>query len=836
VATGPDSGVFVLDVDGEPGADVLLAYDEQGQKLPNTLLVSTGRGIHVYFRWPGGHSIRNSAGKLSKNLDIRGENGYVVIPPSIHPNGEPYVYGDPNEPVSEAPEWLLEMIKQPSQPVPMPPGTVAPKGIVAALMGPNSTFGEPHTPERVREIAAMHSARYPAGHTPGTLAPAVPCPDSLPVGEKFKPTYDESRRYFESRLGVSLPARDEVQVRCIWHDDQRPSMSINLKAGTWYCHSCLVGGGLLDFERKLKGKADAECWMEINATIGRDGPDPNKSYCGQTCTTYAYHDAGGNVVFEAVRYNPKKFLQRRPDGKGGWIWNMDSVTRVPFNLPTLTRANVVLIAEGEKDALNLQKAATEFPDKNGELSYAATCNIGGAGKWRDEYSPYLAGKEVYVFQDNDHPGRKHAQQVCLSVEKFAQNVYLVELPGLAEHGDVSDYLEAHSPSELFELILAVSVWTPPDATIQPRTALEEAVWPSEDMDTFLAETEADLAWLVPEVLAPGRLTEIFAPRGLGKSLLAHYWAVETARRGLRVLILDRDNTRITLQTRLRSFGAEDLKTLRVVSREKCPPLTKPDAWRAFPYADYDLVIVDSLDAMAEGVGEQDSSKPARAMAPLLDICHRENGPAVLLLGNTIKSAAHSRGSGVVEDRADIVFELRDGTNFKPTGSKPWIEELPPQGADEWRARNARRKGRTIYRIALVATKFRDGEEPAPRMLEISMEDLPWTVADVTASIDAIGEAERLRAKEEKKTKIVKGIAMLLDEIDTRSATGQPAILKTVAEEFLMKAGYTRKDARFIIASDHFVAVSVPGKGHPMELHKRYESSSLGGNARVSRTQ
>jgi hypothetical protein len=163
------------------------------------------------------------------------------------------------------------------------------------------------------------------------------------------------------------------------------------------------------------------------------------------------------------------------------------------------------------------------------------------------------------------------------------------------------------------------------------------------MDTFLTETEAAIDWLVPDVLAPGRLTQMFAPRGIGKSLLADYWAVETARRGLRVLILDRDNPRHTIRMRLRGFGAEDLKTLRVVSREKCPPLTKPEAWAEFPYADYDLVIVDSLDAMAEGVGEQDSSKPAQAMVPLLDICHRENGPAVLLLGNTIKSAAHSRG-------------------------------------------------------------------------------------------------------------------------------------------------------------------------------------------------
>jgi hypothetical protein len=182
-----------------------------------------------------------------------------------------------------------------------------------------------------------------------------------------------------------------------------------------------------------------------------------------------------------------------------------------------------------------------------------------------------------------------------------------------------------------------------------------SVWITEGMDTFLMAADSEVEWVVPDVLAPGRLTQIFAPRGIGKSLLANHWAVESALRGLRVLILDRDNSRLTLRTRLHSFGAAGLEKLQVVSRGKCPPLTQPEAWSEFPYADFDLVIVDSLDAMAEGIGEQDSSKPARAMAPLLNICHREDGPAVLLLGNTIKSAAHSRGSGVVEDRADIVL-------------------------------------------------------------------------------------------------------------------------------------------------------------------------------------
>jgi hypothetical protein len=56
------------------------------------------------------------------------------------------------------------------------------------------------------------------------------------------------------------------------------------------------------------------------------------------------------------------------------------------------------------------------------------------------------------------------------------------------------------------------------------------------------------------------------------------------------------------------------------------------AWRDFPAAKYDLVIVDSRDSAAEGVGERDSEKPSRALALLLDTARQQNGPAILVLG------------------------------------------------------------------------------------------------------------------------------------------------------------------------------------------------------------
>jgi hypothetical protein len=123
VATGPGSGVFVLDVDGEKGRASLATLESQHGPLPATLTSHTGRedgGEHRWFAWPVDHSIRNSTKLLGDGLDIRAAGGYVIVPPSIHPTGCPYVWVDPNVPVADATPWPLNAISTPQQPVPTP--------------------------------------------------------------------------------------------------------------------------------------------------------------------------------------------------------------------------------------------------------------------------------------------------------------------------------------------------------------------------------------------------------------------------------------------------------------------------------------------------------------------------------------------------------------------------------------------------------------------------------------------------------------------------------------------------------------------------------------------
>jgi hypothetical protein len=210
------------------------------------------------------------------------------------------------------------------------------------------------------------------------------------------------------------------------------------------------------------------------------------------------------------------------------------------------------------------------------------------------------------------------------------------------------------------------------------------------------------------------------------------------------------------------------------------------------------VVIDSIDAATEGVGESDSAKPAAALASILDLAHREAGPAVLVLGNVVKSGTHSRGSGVVEDRADICYEVRDATDLQPTGGKPWWLELPPAGREAWAERAVRRKRRDRYRLAFVCSKYRLGEEPEPFLLEIDLGAEPWTLRDVTADLEAAEQAARTAAEAACLATETRGVAALLAEIDRRAVTGESDLGKTAAERLLMTHGLPRQRARQLL--------------------------------------
>src|SRR5262249_48073251 len=135
-----------------------------------------------------------------------------------------------------------------------------------------------------------------------------------------------------------------------------------------------------------------------------DAPTP-----AEVAREFAASDENGTLLFQVVRFEPKDFRQRRPDGRGGWIWNVRDARRVLYRLPELLKAvaagETIYIPEGEKDVDNLRA-----------LEVFATTNPGGIKKWRDDYSEFLCGADVVVLPDNHAEGREHGEP-CAALPK-----------------------------------------------------------------------------------------------------------------------------------------------------------------------------------------------------------------------------------------------------------------------------------------------------------------------------------------------------------------------------------------------------------------------------------
>jgi RecA-family ATPase len=193
---------------------------------------------------------------------------------------------------------------------------------------------------------------------------------------------------------------------------------------------------------------------------------------GRLVAGYRYTDKDGALLYEVLRYEPKTFRQRRPDGAGGWIWKLED-RRVLYRLQELLKYPdaTVFITEGEKDA-----------DRIAELGHCATTIA--SGKWTDECVQALAGRDVMILEDNDDAGRKKALEAATLLHGTAATIRIVRLPGLPDGGDLSDWMDAgHNGDQLVEACLAAPVWTSACGEIPQKVRENSAPVPGEQPST-----------------------------------------------------------------------------------------------------------------------------------------------------------------------------------------------------------------------------------------------------------------------------------------------------------------------------------------------------------------
>lgn len=250
---------------------------------------------------------------------------------------------------------------------------------------------------------------------------------------------------------------NEYTAKCPAHDDRQASLCIAM-GSKGIVLKCQAGCRTDDVVRAM-GLKMADLFYRTGDLAAASKPTakrpptkaPAKSASagsaslGTLAAIYQYQNAEGAVVFEVCRYEPKTFRQRIDKGYGRFEWKVPAEIRdsTIYHLPEV-RAAIrddvpIWIVEGEKDADNLRA-----------LGFIATCNPGGAGKWRDGHTEQLRGADCIVLADNDtddnnHAGQKHSWDVASRLTGVAKRVRFPDLkiacPEIPDKGDVSDLIQ-----------------------------------------------------------------------------------------------------------------------------------------------------------------------------------------------------------------------------------------------------------------------------------------------------------------------------------------------------------------------------------------------------------
>ena len=311
------------------------------------------------------------------------------------------------------------------------------------------------------------------------------------------------------------------KAHCPFHPpDDNPSFAVaENEAGIWLWrdhHETAAGGSIIDFVSRKDELSVAESIQKIKRLEGLENrPTLVQQTERKIAAIYDYVDESGTLIFQKVRYLPKSFVCRRPNGSG-WIYNTQGVKAIPFRLNKIKEESRVYLCEGEKDA-NLLAG----------LGYPSTSAPFGAGSWPTELNPYFAGKAVYILYDVGNETK--VQRIAAELRTVTAEIFILSIPIDRWEADVSDFLEPIATpddkrAKIEELIFHGIKYEPPKAKPQ------EPVF-----HISLAERGAEsvkirpVPWLWHGVMPTHLATAITGDAGLGKSLVVVDMAARVSR-------------------------------------------------------------------------------------------------------------------------------------------------------------------------------------------------------------------------------------------------------------------------------------------------------------------
>jgi putative DNA primase/helicase len=502
---------------------------------------------------------------------------------------------------------------------------------------------------------------------------------------------------------------------CPAHPDKNQSLKIDERDGKilFFCHAgCTVEAICAAAGLEMKD-------LFLDAGDGK-----------RIAATYDYTDEHAVFLYQVVRYEPKGFLQRQPDGKGGWTWSLKAVRRVLYRLPEVLAAQFLLLCEGEKDCETARA-----------LGIVATCNPGGAGKWRGEYSVCLSGKRVAIIADADEPGRKHAQIVAASLFGKMASLKVLELPGAK---DLSEWVEHGGTREqLRQIIGSTPEWKPSTTTAERTDEFNLAT-----LGELLDRPETETEWLWQGRLAAGTVSAVVSKPKVGKSTFARNLALAVSRgepflgmptkRGLVVyLALEERAEDVTADFRAMGATRDDQILIHADRAPASGILAAVDLVRERKPA---LVVIDPLFRLAHIKDEKAYAETYAALGPLIDAA-RASCTHVLVLHHSGKSAKADPidsplGSTALGGAVSTLIVLRRTENYRLIQTVQRLgQDLPD---------TVLRFDQETKQLSLGASKLdTDRGECEKRILEFLDGREPQTQAQIREEVN--GETRAIRA-------------------------------------------------------------------------------------------
>ena len=468
--------------------------------------------------------------------------------------------------------------------------------------------------------------------------------------------------------------------RCPAHDDQSPSLSV--REGDdgktlVHCHAgCTpedvcqqLGLGLSDLMTSPASRRNTPSPTSQKWATAEEAISYLETSRGSSSNRWSYQDKAGNTVGRVVRWDTADGKEIRPVSLRGDGWVIQGMLdpRPLYRLPDLLSAKRVFICEGEKAA-----------DAARSIGLVATTSAHGAKSPRKtDWSP-LAGKECVILPDKDKAGDEYCEAVggLLSGLSPQPTVKVLHLDGLPEHGDMDDWVSVKgdvSPDDLRGQLVEMAEDAEPQSFRAAPIGGEAARIEYCPVPVTELECDEDINWLWEGYIARDHVTLFVGIWKGGKTtLLAHLFkAMENGGElggdvfPCKILVVTEEGKGHWARRRdIIGIGSH----LSIASRPFKGRPTQND-WEMLidmiakdvERVGFDLVVIDSWQAVNPSQDENNASDTMAALAPLSQLS--EAGAAVLLVhhpnkkGNADQGQA-SRGSGALTGWVDTIVELR----------------------------------------------------------------------------------------------------------------------------------------------------------------------------------